>query len=78
MMRMLNNDEARQLFQTARVVRLGCIVNGEPYVVPINCHLEGDYLYSHSLSGMKIAGLRERSEERRVGTECRSRWSPYH
>jgi nitroimidazol reductase NimA-like FMN-containing flavoprotein (pyridoxamine 5'-phosphate oxidase superfamily) len=34
-------------------------VNGEPYVVPINCHLEGDHLYSHSLSGMKIAGLRE-------------------
>src|SRR2546430_15647182 len=23
-------------------------------------------------------GLRERSEERRVGKECRSRWSPYH
>ena len=22
--------------------------------------------------------LRERSEERRVGTECRSRWSPYN
>jgi nitroimidazol reductase NimA-like FMN-containing flavoprotein (pyridoxamine 5'-phosphate oxidase superfamily) len=47
------------LFHSARVVRLGCIVNGEPYVVPINCHLEGDHLYSHSLSGMKIAGLRE-------------------
>jgi len=59
MMRMLNNEEARQLFQAARVVRLGCIVNGEPYVVPINCHLEGDHLYSHSLSGLKIAGLRE-------------------
>src|SRR5574340_1060075 len=25
----------------------------------------------------KFAG-RERSEERRVGKECRSRWSPYH
>ena len=26
-----------------------------------------------------VAGrLRERSEERRVGKECRSRWSPYH
>src|SRR5260370_42654482 len=25
----------------------------------------------------KIA-LQERSEERRVGKECRSRWSPYH
>src|SRR4051812_18073700 len=23
-------------------------------------------------------GLDERSEERRVGKECRSRWSPYH
>ena len=24
------------------------------------------------------AGGRKRSEERRVGKECRSRWSPYH
>ncbi len=23
-------------------------------------------------------GKRDRSEERRVGKECRSRWSPYH
>ena len=23
-------------------------------------------------------GLNDRSEERRVGKECRSRWSPYH
>ena len=45
--------------QTARGARLGCIVNGEPYVVPINCHLEGDYLYTHSLAGLKISGLRE-------------------
>lgn len=59
MMKMLSNEETRQLFQTVRVARLGCIVNGEPYVVPINCHLEGDYLYSHSLSGLKIASLRE-------------------
>ena len=28
---------------------------------------------------MKIANdIRFRSEERRVGKECRSRWSPYH
>src|ERR1041384_8214177 len=25
-----------------------------------------------------LAGGNERSEERRVGKECRSRWSPYH
>ena len=59
MMKMLNDEEARKLFQLARIARLGCIVNGEPYVVPINCHLEGDYLYSHSLPGLKISGLRE-------------------
>src|SRR2546430_9604111 len=27
---------------------------------------------------MKLADLFVRSEERRVGKECRSRWSPYH
>jgi nitroimidazol reductase NimA-like FMN-containing flavoprotein (pyridoxamine 5'-phosphate oxidase superfamily) len=59
MMKMLSDDEARKLFQFAKVVRLGCIVNGEPYVVPINCHFEDDYLYSHSLPGLKISGLRE-------------------
>src|ERR1043166_9401735 len=26
----------------------------------------------------KAARLKDRSEERRVGKECRSRWSPYH
>ena len=36
------------------------------------------------LAGEKIAiikdtpGVTRRSEERRVGKECRSRWSPYH
>ena len=59
MMRTLSQDDARKLFQFARIVRLGCIVNGEPYVVPINCHLEDDSLYSHSLNGLKISGLRE-------------------
>lgn len=59
MMKMLSEDEARKLFQFGKLVRLGCIVNGEPYVVPINSHLEGDYLYSHSLPGLKISGLRE-------------------
>lgn len=59
MMKMLSDDEARKLFQVARVARLGCIVNGEPYVVPINFHFEDNCLYSHSLPGLKISGLRE-------------------
>ena len=32
-----------------------------------------DYTLPDSFTGSK-----ERSEERRVGKECRSRWSPYH
>src|SRR2546430_9819081 len=31
----------------------------------------------HLLMGIKRAPV-QRSEERRVGKECRSRWSPYH
>lgn len=59
MMKMLQESEVRAMFQSARVARLGCIVNGEPYVVPINVQLEDDCLYSHSLPGLKISGLRE-------------------
>jgi len=37
---------------------------------------------SEGLVGVAVEGKRgavvERSEERRVGKECRSRWSPYH
>ena len=28
--------------------------------------------------GLRVYGIDMRSEERRVGKECRSRWSPYH
>jgi nitroimidazol reductase NimA-like FMN-containing flavoprotein (pyridoxamine 5'-phosphate oxidase superfamily) len=59
MMKILSNDEARKLFESAKVGRLGCVVNGDPYVVPINCLLEDNYLYSHSLNGLKISALRQ-------------------
>ena len=32
----------------------------------------------HKVDGEKEYGMEMRSEERRVGKECRSRWSPYH
>src|SRR2546421_2297172 len=38
-------------------------------------HLEAEI---GSLESGKKADLIVRSEERRVGKECRSRWSPYH
>ena len=39
--------------------------------------IEATYLDAIS-SGRALASAAERSEERRVGKECRSRWSPYH
>jgi len=35
-------------------------------------------LGSATISDPTIADTLVRSEERRVGKECRSRWSPYH
>ena len=55
----LNDSQARELLQAARVARLGCIVNGEPYITPINYNFEDDCVYSHSLAGLKIAALRD-------------------
>ena len=36
------------------------------------------YWLEHRLFSSKPDGREPRSEERRVGKECRSRWSPYH
>ena len=34
--------------------------------------------YKEMTLGTAVPEKEERSEERRVGKECRSRWSPYH
>ena len=40
---------------------------------------EGYYTYATMRDTTKSDKIKElRSEERRVGKECRSRWSPYH
>ena len=45
--------------------------------------LLGEYAHGGTIrhvdgEGRDVAHMRTRSEERRVGKECRSRWSPYH
>lgn len=59
MFRQLSEADARDMLQQGELARLGCIVNGEPYIVPINYFLEGDRAYSHSLAGLKIDALRK-------------------
>ena len=36
------------------------------------------FRYDFSFHDMRVTHYESRSEERRVGKECRSRWSPYH
>src|SRR2546425_8982532 len=38
----------------------------------------GDFINAKSLRARTLWEIVGRSEERRVGKECRSRWSPYH
>lgn len=58
----LGREESLALLRARRLGRLGCVADGEPYVVPINYVFEAETggLLSHSLPGRKIAAMRER------------------
>ena len=43
-----------------------------------NIQWRKDSLFNSGAGGFPGGTVVERSEERRVGKECRSRWSPYH
>ncbi len=57
-MKALLEEEARALLGACKMGRLGCVDNGEPYVVPISYVFEDGYIYSHSLPGKKIDAMR--------------------
>jgi nitroimidazol reductase NimA-like FMN-containing flavoprotein (pyridoxamine 5'-phosphate oxidase superfamily) len=59
MLNNLDSEQIQHLLQSARVGRLGCIADGEPYVVPINYEYRDGAIYGHSLPGLKISALRE-------------------
>ena len=61
-----NNDvNFIQIFGVIKILQYICIQKN------LNVNQMVKHLYI-------IAGCNGRSEERRVGKECRSRWSPYH
>ena len=49
-------------------------------IAPLLHSLVSSYEVVHAPNGSQliVKGWSQRSEERRVGKECRSRWSPYH
>src|SRR5256885_15725362 len=67
---------ARELARAGASVVLACrsVQKGEAAVAEIGAAVPGARLQVSELDLSSLA----RSEERRVGKECRSRWSPYH
>ena len=55
----LGKEDARALLKAHQLGRLGCNVNQEPYVLPINYLYTGEDLYMHSLLGLKIRAMRK-------------------
>ena len=56
------------------------VFNNKKYVRKIESMGEGLVLFEISVVDKRVGQNYHlfRSEERRVGKECRSRWSPYH
>ena len=51
-------DECHSALRKATVGRLGCALNNQPYVVPINFAFDGAYLYGFTTLGQKVEWLR--------------------
>lgn len=58
MLQQMSEAEAAEVLGRNRVARLGCVVGGYPYVVPVGYIFDGKSAYSHSLPGRKITALR--------------------
>ena len=56
------------------------VLSGLVYLLPLQKRepIEVRFLSGLIMGGALMVGPAVRSEERRVGKECRSRWSPYH
>ena len=79
-------------FQIGKVVRQGCILSPwlynlyAKYIMQnagLNETQAGNRIARRNITNLRYADdttlmAESRSEERRVGKECRSRWSPYH
>src|SRR2546430_14213608 len=64
--------------ETKRRPRIDWIHTAQGQGETVRAYTKWDY-QPHTIAGVPEAFARAyRSEERRVGKECRSRWSPYH
>ena len=61
MTKALSERDAWEIINACNLGRLGCVDDGEPYVVPINYVAIEGHIYSHSLSGRKVQAMRKHS-----------------
>lgn len=54
----MNDSECRGVLERALVGRLGCAMDGQPYVVPVYLAYEDDCVYVFSTFGKKIEWMR--------------------
>lgn len=55
----LRPEESRKLLSEQSLARLGCVLpGGEPYVVPVNYLFSDEFIFIHSLPGLKVEALR--------------------
>src|SRR5438034_5823786 len=69
-------------FQAEDGIRDHCVTGVQTCALPIFCANPWVHRSSsaknHTIYLLSTQNIESRSEERRVGKECRSRWSPYH
>ena len=70
------NGEALGMIESRGLV--GAIEAADAMVKAANVRLIGYEKIGSAYVTVMVRGDSSRSEERRVGKECRSRWSPYH
>lgn len=58
MVKQMGEREAREMLGNEVLGRLGCNVEGAPYVLPINYVYEDGVAWVHSLPGLKIDAMR--------------------
>ena len=62
MIESIGKKDAQAILQASQFGRLGCLVKGAPYVVPINYLYNGEDLYMHALPGLKIQAMRQTAQ----------------
>ena len=54
----LNREQIEDVLRRALIGRIGCVVDGKCYVVPVSYAYDGEHVYAHSGEGLKIRAMR--------------------